>query len=57
MVAHTVNCPPGWRDRLLIAPDVVFLENMTSDLYVGHEADVYRYGMAFDRLRALALPP
>ncbi|HCU95507.1 MAG TPA: XRE family transcriptional regulator [Actinobacteria bacterium] len=41
----------------LIAPDVVFLENMTSDLYVEHEAEVYRYGMAFDRLRALALPP
>ncbi|HUY49531.1 MAG TPA: Scr1 family TA system antitoxin-like transcriptional regulator [Streptosporangiaceae bacterium] len=40
----------------LIAPDVVYLENMTSDLYVEQEAEVYRYGMAFDRLRALALP-
>jgi transcriptional regulator with XRE-family HTH domain len=39
----------------LIAPDVVYLENMTTDLYVEREADVYRYGMAFDRLRALAL--
>jgi transcriptional regulator with XRE-family HTH domain len=40
----------------LVAPDVVYLENMTSDLYVEQEAEVYRYGMAFDRLRALARP-
>lgn len=39
----------------LPAPDVVYLENMTSDLYVEQEADVYRYSLAFDRLRALAL--
>jgi transcriptional regulator with XRE-family HTH domain len=41
----------------LPAPDVVYLENMTSDLYVEQEADVYRYSLAFDRLRALALDP
>jgi transcriptional regulator with XRE-family HTH domain len=41
----------------LIAPDVVYLENMTSDLYVEQEAEVYRYGLAFDRLRTLALDP
>jgi len=41
----------------LIAPNVVYLENMTSDLYVESEGEVYRYGMAFDRLRELALPP
>jgi transcriptional regulator with XRE-family HTH domain len=41
----------------LIAPDVVYLENMTSDLYVEREGEVYRYGMAFDRLRGLALTP
>ena len=28
---------------------------MTSDLYVEQEAEVYRYGLAFDRLRSLAL--
>jgi transcriptional regulator with XRE-family HTH domain len=39
----------------LVAPDVVYLENMTSDLYVEREGDVYRYAIAFDRLRALAL--
>jgi hypothetical protein len=41
----------------LVAPDVVYLENMTSDLYVEREGEVYRYAMAFDRLRALALGP
>lgn len=41
----------------LIAPDVVYLEHMTSDLYVEREADVYRYALAFDQLRALALDP
>jgi transcriptional regulator with XRE-family HTH domain len=41
----------------LVAPDVVYLENMTSDLYVEREGDVYRYCLAFDRLRALALSP
>lgn len=41
----------------LVAPDVVYLENMTSDLYVEREGEVYRYGMAFDRLRELALTP
>jgi hypothetical protein len=41
----------------LVAPDVVYLENMTSDLYVERETDVYRYGLAFDRLRDLALAP
>ena len=35
---------------------MVYLENMTSDLYVEQEAEVYRYGMVFDRLRALAWP-
>lgn len=41
----------------LIAPDVVYLEHMTSDLYVEREADVYRYALAFDQLRAQALDP
>lgn len=34
---------------------MVYLENMTSDLYVEQEAEAYRYGLAFDRLRGLAL--
>jgi transcriptional regulator with XRE-family HTH domain len=39
----------------LVAPDVVYLENMTSDVYIEREGEVYRYGLAFDRLRELAL--
>jgi transcriptional regulator with XRE-family HTH domain len=39
------------------APDVVYLENMTSNLYVEREAEVFLYAMAFDRLTALTLDP
>ena len=35
--------------------DVVYVENMTSDLFVESEADVYHYGLAFDHLCTLAL--
>ncbi|MEV4378949.1 helix-turn-helix transcriptional regulator [Streptosporangium sp. NPDC049644] len=38
-------------------PDVVFLENLTDSLYVERDADVYRYTVAFDHLRAKALGP
>ncbi len=36
---------------------MVFLENMTSDLFIEREDEVYRYGLAFDRLLELALGP
>ncbi|MET9126969.1 helix-turn-helix transcriptional regulator, partial [Streptomyces sp. NPDC004528] len=36
--------------------DVVYLENLTSALYVEDLTEVSRYGMAFERLRAAALP-
>jgi transcriptional regulator with XRE-family HTH domain len=36
--------------------DVVYLENLTSSLYVEDHAEVSRYGSAFERLRAAALP-
>jgi transcriptional regulator with XRE-family HTH domain len=39
----------------VVAPDVVYLENMTSNLYVEREAEVFRYTLAFDRLITLAL--
>lgn len=39
------------------APDVVYIENMTSNLYVEHEAEIFRYNLALDRLRSLALGP
>ena len=38
-----------------IAFEVVFLENMTSDLFVEDEIEVYRYGLAFGGLCELAL--
>lgn len=37
------------------ATDVVFLENMTSDLFIEDEGDVYSYTRAFSGLRELAL--
>ncbi len=39
----------------LIAPDVVYLEHMTSEIYEENEAAVYRHVLAFDRLSTLAL--
>ncbi|KWX03386.1 XRE family transcriptional regulator [Carbonactinospora thermoautotrophica] len=38
-------------------PDVVFLENMTSSLYLENNEAVYRYKLAFDHIRAEALSP
>jgi transcriptional regulator with XRE-family HTH domain len=38
-------------------PAVVYIETMTSNLYVENDAAVYRYSLAFDHLRALALGP
>ncbi|MFF5208653.1 helix-turn-helix domain-containing protein [Streptosporangium sp. NPDC000396] len=38
-------------------PGVVFVENLTGNLYVEREADVYRYTVAFDHLCAKALDP
>ena len=39
----------------VVESGVVFLENMTNDLFIESEAEVYRYGLAFDRLCELAL--
>jgi transcriptional regulator with XRE-family HTH domain len=36
--------------------DVVYLENLTSSLYIEDPAEVSRYGNAFEHLRAAALP-
>lgn len=35
----------------------VYLENMTSDIFIEREAEIYRYRRASDQLRALALQP
>lgn len=39
----------------VIATDVVFLASMTSEVFVENETEVYRYSLAFDRLREIAL--
>ncbi len=38
-------------------PDVVYLENNMSDLYLENPDQVERYGVAFERLQAVALTP
>lgn len=38
-------------------PQVVYVESMTSSLYVESEVEIYRYTLAFDHLRAMALDP
>ncbi|MCW2877791.1 MAG: hypothetical protein JWQ95_1891 [Sphaerisporangium sp.] len=38
-------------------PDVVYVESMTSSLYVESDVEIYRYTLAFDHLRAAALGP
>jgi Domain of unknown function (DUF5753) len=38
-------------------PAVVYIETLTSSLYVENDTAVYRYTLAFDHLRALALGP
>jgi hypothetical protein len=38
-------------------PEVVYIEGMTSSLYVESDSEVYRYSLAFDHLRAMALDP
>lgn len=41
----------------IIESGVVFLENMTSDIFIEQEVEVYRYRLTFDRLREIALEP
>jgi transcriptional regulator with XRE-family HTH domain len=38
-------------------PDVVYLEHITSDVYLEDAQEVQRYAKAFDQLCSLALPP
>ncbi len=40
-----------------IESGVVYLENMTSDIFIEGEAEVHHYRLAFDRLREMALEP
>jgi transcriptional regulator with XRE-family HTH domain len=38
-----------------IAPDVVYVESLTSELFMENEIEVYRHSLAFNHLRELAL--
>ncbi|MFC4534578.1 helix-turn-helix domain-containing protein [Sphaerisporangium dianthi] len=38
-------------------PAVVYVETMASSLYIENDADVHRYSLVFDQLRAMALGP
>lgn len=38
-------------------PEVVYLEEMSSSLYVENDHEIYLYSLAFDHLRAVALDP
>jgi transcriptional regulator with XRE-family HTH domain len=38
-------------------PDVVYLETLTANIFVENDAEVYRYALAFDHLRAMAFGP
>ncbi|MBE1610776.1 helix-turn-helix transcriptional regulator [Actinopolymorpha pittospori] len=38
-------------------PDAVYVETMTANRYVESHAEIYRYTLAFDHLRAMALSP
>lgn len=38
-------------------PDVVFIDSMAGDLFLDSEADIRRYSLLFDNLRAVALGP
>jgi transcriptional regulator with XRE-family HTH domain len=38
-------------------PDAVYVETMTANRYVENDAEIYRYSLSFDHLRAMALSP
>lgn len=45
----------GFPERF--TPDVVYIENMTSALYIEDEKEVHTYSLAFEQMRATALSP
>ncbi|MEV5409747.1 helix-turn-helix transcriptional regulator [Thermopolyspora sp. NPDC052614] len=43
--------------RELHDPEVVYLENLTGNLYIESDVEIYQYSLAFDHIRAMALAP
>ncbi|WP_344237505.1 helix-turn-helix transcriptional regulator [Kribbella hippodromi] len=39
------------------APDIVYVESLAGDIFLETEAEIDRYGLVFDHLRAMALSP
>ncbi len=63
-VPYDVAAHPGMAGTFVIlqfdeqgAPDVVYVESGSGDLFMESETDVARYTSIFEHLRALALPP
>ena len=63
-IPYDVGAHPGMAGAFVIlqfddqgAPDVVYVESGSGDLFMESEADVARYTTIFEHLRALALPP
>ena len=40
-----------------VAPDIVYVESLAGDIFLEMEAEIDRYGLVFDHLRAMALSP
>ncbi|MER7243562.1 helix-turn-helix transcriptional regulator [Kribbella sp. NPDC000426] len=40
-----------------VAPDLVYVESLAGDIFLEAEAEIDRYGLVFDHLRAIALSP
>jgi hypothetical protein len=38
-------------------PEIVYIDSMAGDLFLEAEADIRRYSLVFDNLRAVALSP
>lgn len=62
VLPNTAGAHPGVQGEFqilgfpeLIATGVVYVENMTGSTYLEREAEVFRYNLAFDQLRTLAL--
>lgn len=45
----------GFPERF--TPDVVYVENMTSALYIESDEEVLTYSLAFEQMQAMALSP
>lgn len=64
ILTSAVGAHPGANTPFLILsfpevydPDVVYIETMTSSLWIEDDSEVHRYSLAFDQLRAMALSP